>query len=461
MIGFSEKWVRMRCVEGFFEASKVGKQWRIAESSVQNILENDLRESKNIQLSNFAQTLKNQKRKEAPKGEEKESLVMNGKKSRLPDRLSLGNRGYYLRKYPKSQFYPNGLEKWIIWWEEDGKRKTETINHADNANEAMEYLEFKRRKMFDKGFCCPTCGYNLNTGEQEDLSGSEVTFNQLFKEYLNTRKKKRSFRILENRVKILSGYLKDVNKPVDLSMNRVDELVRQMEEENYRGSTKNTYLKMLSAVLNFAKDRKYIKEVIPVCKAKVDEDDSEEKRFVPADKFWAIYDTIESQYLKDMLIIGRTCGNRPIELETLKWDCVEFNGDSSKFHVKKEHDKAKKGKNCFIMNEVKPIFLRLKSENGSEYVFNNSNNQPIQKGKRCGDLRQIQIETGIEKPYDYYEMCRHSGITDKGHEPGISLGKLMAFAGHSNSAMTDRYLHSMEGKNQAITPEEITKRVGR
>ena len=86
MISFSEKWVRMRCVEGFFEAKKVGKQWRISESSVQSILEDGLKESKNIQLSNFAQSMKDQKRKEAPKGEEKGSLVMNGKKSRLPER---------------------------------------------------------------------------------------------------------------------------------------------------------------------------------------------------------------------------------------------------------------------------------------------------------------------------------------------------------------------------------------
>ena len=213
MISFSEKWVRMRCVEGFFEASKVGKQWRINESSIQNILENGFRESKGIQLSNFAQTLKNQKRKEAPKGEEKRSSVMSTK-SRLPDRLSLGNRGYYLRKYGVSEFYPNGHEKWIIWWEEDGKRKTETVKYADNANEVMDYLEHKRRKMFEKGFQCPGCGYNLNTGEQEDLSGSEVTFNQLFKEYLNTIEQKRSFRVLKGRVKILSEYLKDVQKQV-------------------------------------------------------------------------------------------------------------------------------------------------------------------------------------------------------------------------------------------------------
>jgi hypothetical protein len=51
-----------------------------------------------------------------------------------------------------------------------------------------------------------------------------------------------------------------------------------------------------------------------------------------------------------------------------------------------------------------------------------------------------------------------SGITDKGHEPGISLGELMTFAGHSNPSTTARYLHSMEGKNQAITREEIRKR---
>ncbi|MDH5202337.1 MAG: tyrosine-type recombinase/integrase, partial [Nitrospirota bacterium] len=429
-------------------------------SSIQEYLDGSLEESKNVQLTNLALSLKDRRGK-APSGEEERSLAVS-KTSRLKDRLSFGNRGYYLRKYPPSKFYPKGLEKWIIWWEEDGKRRTETVNHAVNANEVIDYLEHKRRQLFDKSFCCPSCGYNLKTGEQEAPSTSHVTLKQAIEEFLKTKRKKKSFGVIANRLDILGRYLKDINRIADLTLKRVYKLKAQMEENNYRGSTINAYLKMLKGLLNFAKDMKYIEEVIPVSKAKADMRDSRKRRFVPHDKFWKIYDKVKSQYLKDMLLIGRTCANRPGELMTLKWNRVELNGDGSHFYIPPDLYKTGKEKYCSLIEEVRPIFYRLKREkNGSEFVFI-YNGKPIAKNRYSQDLRQANINAGIEeKSYDFYEMCRHSGITDKGHEPEMSIGELMTFAGHTNPGTTARYLHSMEGKNQAVTREEITRKVKR
>lgn len=90
IMNLSEKTIKQMASKGEPPAKKIRKHWRFDESAIQEFLRPDnqqqRRESESARLIEFATSLRSKS---------KGDLAMSRKKSRLPDRLNLGNYGYY------------------------------------------------------------------------------------------------------------------------------------------------------------------------------------------------------------------------------------------------------------------------------------------------------------------------------------------------------------------------------
>jgi len=76
------------------------------------------------------------------------------------------------------------------------------------------------------------------------------------------------------------------------------------------------------------------------------------------------------------------------------------------------------------------------------------NGKPWTKNALCLRMRRLRKRAGI-KPNEQGEQfvlytCRHTFLTKAGADPRVSGSMLRGIAGHTNSATTDRYIHTDE-----------------
>ena len=104
-------------------------------------------------------------------------------------------------------------------------------------------------------------------------------------------------------------------------------------------------------------------------------------------------------------------------------------------------DKAKKGKQCVITEQMKPIFNELKkSKNNCEYVFTYSA-RPINKSRFSSAWIKAVIDAGFKKGFYKFHDLRHTALTVAGHNGGIGFKTIQALAGQHDAKTTQKYMH--------------------
>jgi len=433
VLNVSEGIVRRLASEGELSAKKIGKSYRFKEGDIQDYLKPNYKARKKLIEdachSKIAKEISKKIEREKSLGSKtKRSLAMS-KKSKLPDRQSLGHGGYYKRKYPPSEANPFGMERWAIWYYDANDKKHEkVIKLANSPEDCVRAIEVERKREFEKYL-----GYDIEIEEKRSY-----TFQELADEYLENYNNPRSFITIKSRInKHLVSYFGN-RKLEEITLRSIKKLVNDLVDEgSLKGSAINTILKTLRAVFNEAKDYEWIKEVPEIKKCFVPENDSEERKVIPDEDFKKIHDRAPS-YLQKMMVIARLTALRGRELRTLKWDCVDFSKEE--IVILPQFDKAKKGKKSVITPEIKEILEELKkTKNGNELVFT-FNDQPITRTRQASAFKDAIIEAGFKKgSYGFHEL-RHTAIT-KAAENGAGLQAVMDLAGHHDPTTTKRYMH--------------------
>lgn len=436
MLNISERAIRNLVSKKELLAKKIGRDYRFNESDIQDYLTPDHEARKKfIEDAHYSKIAREISRKSVG-SRKKGNLAMNGKKSKLPDRLNLGHGGYYRREYPltdkQKKEEPGRLPmvRWAIWFYDSEDKKIEKIiKLADSPEDCLLALEVERKREFQKYL-----GNDFEVEEQKSY-----TFKKLADEYLKNYQNPRSFIGIRSRInkhlvpKLGSKELKEI------TFRTIKKLVNEMVDEgSLKGSAINTILKTLRAVFSEAKRYGWMKEIPEIKECFVPETDSVKKKVIPDEIFKLIFDKAP-KYLQKMMIVARLTALRGRELRTLKWDCVDF--QKEEIEILPENDKAKKGKKSIITPEILDVLKELeKSKNGNDFVFT-FNDKKITRNRQAGAFKDALIEAGFKQgSYGFHEL-RHTAITRAG-ENGASLRALMDLAGHHSPTTTQGYHHS-------------------
>lgn len=421
-LSLTEQTVRRMASRGDLQAKKVTNQWRFPpEDAIQDNLKTDLskgRASDDKRLINLALSLSKQK---------KESLVM--RKSRLPQRLNLGYGGYYLRRYLPSKHNRAGMERWYIYfYDEHGKKIEKVIRLAASPEDAFEALEFERRKAF-----------NRYLGKENEEEIKTITFKEFSVEFLQTHNKKNA----QGDKSIINLHLIPHFGSIALdriSLKDVDTYLTEKEAQGLKHGTINQHLICLRKMLYKAKEYGYIKEIIPISKRQLAVTDKREGKVMPDEHFWIIHEKAEP-FLQKMMIVSRLSSCRGNELRTLKWDCVKLDGDDSKFFIRPGFDKAKKGKQCVITEQMRMVFDELKkSKNTCEHVFTYSD-RLINKSRFSSAWVKAVIDAGFKKGFYKFHDLRHTALTVAGLNGSIGFRTIQSLAGQHDAKTTLGYMH--------------------
>jgi len=421
ILNLKEQTVRRKASEGRIPSHKVGNSYRFKESDIQDYLEKSRYEMQppcENRLVGFVTALSKQK---------KESLVM--RKSRLPQRLNLGYGGYFLRKYSPSKNSRAGMERWYIYfYDEHGRKHEKVIKLAASPEDAFEALEYERRKAF-----------NRYLGKENEEEIKTITFKQFSVEFVETHNKKNA----QGDKSIINLHLIPHFGSVALdriSIKDVDTYLTEKEAQGLKQGTINQHLICLRKMLYKAKEYGYIKEIIPISKRQLAVTDAREGKVIADEHFWMIHEKAEP-FMQKMMIVSRLSSCRGNELRTLKWDCVKLDGDDSKFIIRPEFDKAKKGKQCVITEQMRPVFDELKkSKNNCEHVFTYSD-RPINKSRFSSAWVKAVIDAGFKKGFYKFHDLRHTGITIMAHNGQVGFRTIQSLAGQHDAKTTQKYMH--------------------
>jgi integrase len=234
-----------------------------------------------------------------------------------------------------------------------------------------------------------------------------------------------------------------------ISVKDVDTYLTEKEAQGLKQDTINQHLICLRKMLYKAKEYGYIKEIIPISKRQLAVTDAREGKEIPDEQFWMIHEKAEP-FMRAMMIVARLSTCRGNELRTLKWDCVVLNGDDSKFVIRPEFDKVKKGKDCVITEQMRPVFDELnKNRNGCEHVFT-YNDRPITKSKFTDAFSKAVVDAGFEKGFYKFHDLRHTGITIMAHNGQVGFRTIQSVAGQHDAKTTQKYMHgNWEAKKRA------------
>ena len=421
ILNLKEQTVRRKASEGGIPSHKVGNSYRFKESDIQDYLEKSRHEMQppcEKRLVSFVTALSKQK---------KESLVM--RKARLPQRLNLGYGGYFLRKYSPSKNNRAGLERWYIYfYDEHGKKHEKVIKLAASPEDAFEALEFERRKAF-----------NRYLGRETEKEIKTITFKEFSVEFLQTHNKKNA----QGDKSIINLHLIPHFGSVALdriSIKDVDTYLTEKEAHGLKQGTINQHLICLRKMLYKAKEYGYIKEIIPISKRQLAVTDAREGKAIADKHFWMIHEKAEP-FMQKMMIVSRLSSCRGNELRTLKWDCVKLDGDDSKFIIRPGFDKAKKGKQCVITEQMRMVFDELKkSKNTCEHVFTYSD-RLINKSRFSSAWVKAVIDAGFKKGFYKFHDLRHTALTVAGHNGSIGFRTIQSLAGQHDAKTTQKYMH--------------------
>ena len=128
-------------------------------------------------------------------------------------------------------------------------------------------------------------------------------------------------------------------------------------------------------------------------------------------------------------------------------------------------DKAKKGKQCVITEQMRLVFDELKkSKNNCGHVFTYSD-RPINKSRFSSAWVKGVIDAGFKKGFYKFHDLRHTALTVAGHNGSIGFRTIQSLAGQHDAKTTQKYMHdnwqAQKEAAEALTLDSNDKKVWR
>lgn len=340
-------------------------------------------------------------------------------------RWNYGFGGVRLRKTK------NGIEKFDIWINQNGKRKYKVVPNAQTREEAMTALESERRKAF--------------ANEYGLLQKPHVVkFSHLMDQYLenyakiNNRAWKRDRDCLKNMEAFFGDcYLKEIT-PFQIEKYKANRL-----NQGVKPNTVNRELSVLKRAFNLAIDWHMAGEN-PVRRVKFFQQPDPKERILSEREEQKLINA-SSEHLKPIIIAALNTGMRVAEILSLRW---------SQINLKKreiEVVKTKSGKKRVI--PINPVLFEMfnRLERADEFVFlyhdpKTKKPRPVKSVKRSftNSCRRAGIEA-----FTFHDT-RHT-FASRLVERGVDLITVKELLGHSSVRTTERYTHThKEEKKRAV-----------
>lgn len=156
----------------------------------------------------------------------------------------------------------------------------------------------------------------------------------------------------------------------------------------------------------------------------------------------------ENDWLLLQLHLGAECGNRTIEVRTLRWEMVEFHGDA--VTIRWAIDKAGRARGKGREFEASPrtaellwAYRRKVDRDASPYVFPMPTDpkRPQTKVYQNRAWRKALAEAGITRPIWFYWL-RHTFYTTALLEARLPVQHVSEYGGTSIRTLQKNYLHS-------------------
>lgn len=354
----------------------------------------------------------------------------------------------YRRKYKDPETGKVRLGNFYFKFTIDGVTYKETVKTARTMKQAEEAERRARAEVHDGVY-----GHKGKRRLFSEFAEKEylVWAEQHHKDLMNERL----------RVRVLTDYfagrtLAQVSQ-IAVERFKVDYLKTPTRHERQRSPrTVNGVLGTLSCVLSRAVEHKYLRENVCLKVRKLQAEDFPYKRLTAdAEEALLIAAGVGPGYLSPMIRLALWTGFRQGELIELRKSAVDF--ARNRVHVvnpKWKRDPRKTEGNP-MSAEVRELLSELCREAEGEHLFTDAAGRP---------LRRKQVDPAFRR------VCRRAGLSgfrfhDLRHEYGSRLGdadvnlkKISRLMGHSDTKMTERYVHPDEAGLLAAT--EIAARPG-
>jgi len=421
ILNLKEQTVRRKALKGEIPSHKVGKSYRFKESDIQDNLEKsrcDVQPPYDERLTDFALNLCKQKRG---------GLAMR-RASRLPQRLNLGYGGYFLRKYSPSKHNRAGMERWYIYfYDEHGKKHEKVIKLAASAEDALEALEFERRKAFNR---------YLGRETEED-SKKDATFKDYsqvyFENYVKVKKAKP-----ETDKSIINGLIPFFGSMRMSEVNKfhVDSYIKKIQDRGLKASTINLHLNILRRMFNKAIEWSYSIKENPVSGDKLFKVPEDDKKVVSEQEYGSILKNAD-EHLRPILVCLMNTGMRKGEVLSLQWDSVDLK--NRVLTIEGDSNKGKKVKRIPINDDLHDVLKQLSEQrDGCQNVFIYLN-RPIKSVE--SSFKNAIKRAGIKRRITLHDFRHTAGTRMMAN--GVDAYTVMKILGHSSLKMTELYLHTV------------------
>ncbi len=232
------------------------------------------------------------------------------------------------------------------------------------------------------------------------------------------------------------------NYPADqLSIELLLEFQKRQKSAKYSNRTINIHIGLVRKIINYGKDKKYIRENFNLKYPMLDEP-KKQHAFLDYDEWEKLKSNITYDLAFKRVMVGRQTGLRPGELAHLAWNDVSFKMKTITIRSKPDVGwiiKTKDERVIPLGKDALEILEELYRTRKSRWVFSTSDH-PVKSIRRA--LKTAASNAGITKRVTP-NMLRHTFATHA-LESGASLKSVQEILGHADIGTTQKYLHAIQ-----------------
>jgi len=176
-------------------------------------------------------------------------------------------------------------------------------------------------------------------------------------------------------------------------------------------------------------------------------------RFLTLEEYKSIYNSIQEEWLRNVVLFAVMTGARRAEIVYLRWSDIDLNRKEASFESRGGFRmKAGKRRTIPLNDEVCALLTSLKSKSQCDYVFTFRNSR-IEEGIITHRFKRYARRVGLGEGVQFHclRATFASWIVMKG-VPIYSVSKLL---GHSNVSTTQKYYAHLEPDSLHSVVEKI------
>lgn len=328
-----------------------------------------------------------------------------------------------------SVFQKGNNGKWYYRFQLNGKEFYRACKGATNAKEAKQYEAIVKAELM-KG--------NLGI-----LQNKEQTYlydaTDIYLQYSETNKN--SYKSDLSMTKHIKEFFKNIELN-SITPKTIEDFKQYLiNKYELKNSSINRHLEALSKMFNLCIANGLI-ENNPLKDVKKMKKDNYTVRFLTKSEEKTLFEHLPER-LKPLVICALKTGMRKGEILNLKWSNIDFNKNC----IELLRTKSGKKRKIPISKILKDVFLKLKKDSKSEYVFvNPQSNEPYNDIKKSFTTA---VKAAKIKNFRFHDL-RHTFAT-RLIEKGVDIVVVKELLGHASITTTMIYVHSdAERKRNAI-----------